>query len=76
MAEHRRRDDPRISTLVDDVALLKAQVKENTDVTVQVRDMLAGFRVAAAIAKWVTVVSAAVGGSYAALRAGWDFHHK
>jgi len=75
MVNRRRQSDPRIDTLVADVATLKVQMRENTEVTVQVRDILSSFRIIARIAKWFTVMAAAIAGTYAALKAGWDFHH-
>ena len=67
MTEERRRDDQRIGKLVFDVCDLKKQMAENTEITHQVRDMLASFRVIAVIAKWVAAVAAAV----AAVVAAW-----
>ena len=50
MVNRRRQSDPRIDTLVADVATLKVQMRENTEVTVQVRDILSSFRIIARIA--------------------------
>jgi hypothetical protein len=55
----RRQHDPRIATLVIDVAELKRQMTENTAVTVQVRDILASFRILGKIAKWIAAMGAA-----------------
>lgn len=75
MTEQRRKEDPRINVLVRDVAELKEWVAENTEVTLQVRDMLAGLRVLCSVAKWVTLITGAVAGTYAALKAGLEFHN-
>lgn len=56
----RRQHDPRIAILVTDVATLKMQMEENTKVTVQVRDILASFRLAGQFAKWMTAIVTAV----------------
>ncbi|HLB49829.1 MAG TPA: hypothetical protein VJL59_22660 [Anaerolineales bacterium] len=69
MTEDRRADDPRINTLVADVAVLKEQMAENTKVTCQVRDILASFRIVGSVAKW----TAAVGAGATALWHGVDF---
>ena len=75
-SEHfsRRGDDPRIERLVGDVATLKEQhtalsgeIKKNTEITEQVRDILASFRVIGLVAKWLT----AVGGLFVMLYHGW-----
>lgn len=55
----RRRDDPRIVELMDDVAVLKSQMTENTRLTKEVREILASFRIAGKVAKWVTAMGAA-----------------
>lgn len=62
----KRRDDERITKLVSDVCDLKKQMVENTEITGQVRDMLASFRVMAVVAKWVTAIAAAVASVVAA----------
>lgn len=72
MADNRRADDPRVTKLVTDVESLQVQMAQNTEVTMQVRDILASFRTAAAVAKWITTMSAAVAAVYAAFK-GVDF---
>lgn len=64
----RRQDDPRIAALVTDVAELKRQMEENTTVTVQVRDILASFKIMGKIAKWVAAVVTAVTVTWAAVK--------
>jgi hypothetical protein len=64
----RRHEDQRIATLVTDVATLKAQMVENTVVTVQVRDILASFRIVGKIAKWMTAIVTAVTVTWAAIK--------
>ena len=56
--------DPRIDALVIDVALLKDEMKRNTEVTTQVRDILASFRIVGTIAKWVAAIGAAATAIY------------
>lgn len=70
--ESRRASDARIDKLVADVASLQTDMKANTEVTVQVRDILASFRIMAAIAKWV----AAIGAGIAAVFHGADYLRK
>lgn len=72
---NRRADDSRITQLVSEVAVLKeqhgvllAETKKNTEITEQVRDILASFRVIAMIAKWLT----AVGGVIIMAYHGWQ----
>ena len=70
--ESRRVSDARIDKLVADVASLQTDMKANTEVTVQVRDILASFRIMAAVAKWV----AAIGAGCAAVFHGADYLRK
>ena len=72
MVEDRRSEDLRINLLVADVAVLKADMRANTEITAQVRDILASFRIIGAVAKW----SAAVGAGAAAIYHGFDFWRK
>jgi len=71
----RREHDHRLTQLVDDVAALKvqaddssAEIKKNTEITEQVRDILASFRGIAFAAKWLT----AVGGFFVMAYHGWQ----
>lgn len=66
----RRADDPRITQMASDIASLKTEMVSNTEITAQVRDLLASFRVMAAIAKWVTAIAAA-GAALLALVKAW-----
>lgn len=69
MSTDRRADDPRLTTIIVNVAELQKQmagVKETVD---QVHDVLASFRVIAAVAKWL----AAIGAGVAAIYHGADF---
>lgn len=56
-----------ITHLHDCVEILKVELKRNTEVTEQVRDILGTFRITLAIAKWV----AALGAAAAAVKIGW-----
>jgi hypothetical protein len=64
----RRKDDPRIATLITDVAELKRHMAENTAVTVQVRDILASFHIFGKAAKWFTAIVTAVTVTWAAIK--------
>lgn len=55
--QNRRSEDVRVTQLVADVDDLKKQMALNTEMTTQVRDILASFRVAASVAKWVTAIA-------------------
>lgn len=75
MAEERGAPDPRISELMakqshlhDCVEALKAEMKKNTEVTEQVRDILATFRISMVVAKWIAAIAAAGGACVAFLR--------
>lgn len=64
----RRANDERIDTIISDVATLKREMKANTEVTTQVRDILTSFRLMAAAAKWI----AAIGAGLMAIWHGFD----
>lgn len=64
----RRSDDTRIAQIAGDVThlhgcveSLKKAVAENTEITQQVRDILATFKVTMAIAKWIAAIGVAAG---------------
>lgn len=77
--DERRRQDNRIDQIQTDmegvqtsighlhdcIESVKADVRRNTVITEDVRDVLGSFRVMASIAKWVTAIAAA----YVAVRA-------
>lgn len=52
-------NDPRIDTLVADVATLKEQMVSQIATTNQIHDILAAFSVAYRIAKWIAAIGAA-----------------
>lgn len=71
----RREHDHRLARLADDLSVLKrqaddstAEIKRNTEITEQVRDILASFRIIAMVAKWLT----AVGGFFVMAYHGWQ----
>jgi hypothetical protein len=71
----RRMPDPRIDDLQgkvehlhDCVEGLKLEMKKNTEVTEQVRDILASFRIAGAIAKWIGGMAGAAAGVWAFMK--------
>jgi hypothetical protein len=50
------------------VATLKQQMEEHAKVTMQIRDILASFKIIGKIAKWMTAVITACGAVYAAIK--------
>lgn len=73
--QQRRAGDARVDRLVEDVAALKqgqvtlkTALDQNTEITSQVHDLLASFRVAAQIAKWVTVIASMAAAMLAAAK--------
>jgi hypothetical protein len=64
----RRNSDHVITKLVGDVAVLKDEMKANTKVTTEVRDILTTFKMVGAFAKWSAAIVAAVVGAWAAIR--------
>lgn len=56
----RRAEDPRINALVSDMQAVKAELAQNTEITKQVAEVLASFRVLAAIAKWIATIGAGI----------------
>lgn len=70
MAEQRRSTDPLVSQLATDVAQLQSEMKRNTEVTEQVRDILSSFKVMMAVAKWFTAVAGAIAAAIALFKAG------
>lgn len=58
----------KVDHLHDCVEGLKVELKKNTEVTEQVRDILATFRISMAIAKWVAAIGAAAGACVAFVR--------
>jgi hypothetical protein len=65
---NRRHDDARLTVLVDRVARIEEGLAKNTAITEQVADVLASFRVMAALAKWC----AAIGTGALAVWHGWQ----
>lgn len=55
---NRRGDDTRIAKLVSDVGALQEQMKINTAITAEVKEMVASFKMIAVIAKWLTAIIA------------------
>lgn len=60
----------KVADLHADVATLKGDLKKNTEVTEQVRDILGTFKVTMAAGKLLAAIVAAVGGTVAAIK-GW-----
>lgn len=61
----RRTPDPVVQQLVSDVAQLQKDMKENTAVTKEVRDILRAFKIMGTIAKWT---GAFAGAGYAIMQ--------
>jgi hypothetical protein len=72
--QDRRAEDPRVNQLVTDMTHVKEELNKNTEITEQVRDLLASFRVMASVAKWITAVAAAIAGVLAAIKSGISFN--
>lgn len=70
--EQRRAADIKVAQLVTDVEDLKRQMAVNTEVTCQVRDILASFKVVASVAKWITAIAGMIA-ALLALAKGVDF---
>lgn len=58
--ELRREEDVERQVTRTEFEALLAEVQENTKLTKDIHDLLCGLKVMAHIAKWVTVISAAV----------------
>ena len=61
----RRHNDLRIDALQQDMTLLHASVSEMKETVKEMHDILASFRVLAAVAKWITAIAGAVAAVYA-----------
>lgn len=70
MMNERRTDDHRINQLQLDVNTIQLQLKENTDVTIQVREILGTFKTVASLAKWVSAVGGGIAAGFAVVK-GW-----
>ena len=68
MTEERRSSDVKLQQVIDDVNQLKTDMKANTEITTQVRDILATFSTLASVAKWLGAISAAVAGVWAMIK--------
>lgn len=60
IANERRRVDPRLEIMAQQIASLQSEMAINTEVTKQVRDILTSFHIIAAFAKWLTIISACI----------------
>lgn len=58
--QNRRKTDLRVEMLVEQMAQVKQELALNTEITRQVRDVLATFRVVAKAAKWTTYIVSAI----------------
>jgi hypothetical protein len=56
--DRRQLIDDKFADIHKEIAEIKREVAENTDLTKQIRDLLASFRVLAQISKWGTAVGA------------------
>lgn len=64
----RRQDDAKLQKVMEDISDLQRDMKANTEITTQVRDLLATFAILASVAKWVAAISAAVAGVWAMIK--------
>lgn len=58
MEPERRAEDPRVNQLISDVAAIKEAVALSTEITTEIRNIVAGFKTMAKIAKWLTAMVA------------------
>lgn len=58
MEPERRAEDPRVNQLISDVAAIKEATALNTEITTEIRNIVAGFKIMAKIAKWLTAMAA------------------
>lgn len=70
MAE-RRLEDQRINQLQLDVNTIQVQLKENTEVTIQVREILGTFKTVASFAKWLSAIGGGIAAGIAVVK-GWS----
>jgi hypothetical protein len=73
LIEKRRASDARIDTLVTQMHDVQVELKANTEITKQVADVLASFRVINNVAKWFVPVAAACTAAWHAIQ-GWKGH--
>lgn len=64
----RRAEDHRIAQIIEDVSQLKFQMAENTLVTVEVRDMLAGIKLFATVSKWGVGIAAGAAAAWGSIK--------
>jgi hypothetical protein len=74
--EKRRSSDVILAQVVTDVDQLKDEMRRNTEVTEQVRDILASFKIIAAVAKWLTAIAGAGAALIALVKTGGDVRFK
>ncbi len=56
--DRRKAVDAKFSDLEQQLALLRFEMVNNTEITKQVRDVLSSFKVIGHVAKWLTVMGA------------------
>ena len=70
-SQNRRASDVRIDAIEARIASVEKKVDENTVMTTEVRDILATFRIAGLVAKWLTVIAGAVTAVFGMVAGGW-----
>ncbi len=56
--ERRKHVDDKFSDIDGQLAALRFEMANNTEITKQVRDLLGSFRIMASVAKWLTAMGA------------------
>lgn len=75
MQNDRRAQDKVVQQLIDEVALIRAEMKDNTDLTREIRGIVAGFRFIGRVAKWLTYIAGLVTAGIAVIKGGVDLDH-
>lgn len=60
-------NDPRMDALIEEVAKVKEQVQENSEIVKEIREIIGSFRLLTLAAKWVVLVGAAIAVIYSSL---------
>jgi len=69
-------DDPVIQAIRNDICELKKITTANSTVCIEVRNILVSFKIIATVAKWITMVGAAIAITYASVREVIPFLNK
>ena len=67
---NRRVDDGRIDKLVSDMEAVQREMGANTQLTLEIRGILAGFKTIARLAKWLTYIVGLATAAMVAVKSG------